>query len=327
MRTLSANIAVEIPEAPETPSVPNRTTLYAAIAAGVVLLLVIGYLILSRPSMPSAVDQEAQKKMLQELVNTQVAQALREKEDQLRKELEAEKATTEELRKQLDKQKQGNPGAKQISAEEQQRLQREIAAREAEQKRREDELTKIKQQQEAEAAKTRQQAALAETKLALKAVPTAAVPTQVPMTAPAPQAAWTQPPVVPTVVPAGSTAAPPPEQPPVTTGLGSAVSEGDLVDFSQVDAQPQSLVEGKVTLPRSAALAKAPASGYAILRVLVNEKGGVDEVKVLRPFQPSRPGIDEACAEAVKQNRYRPAMKDGKKVKTWITVTKQLILR
>jgi hypothetical protein len=317
----------EIPEAPETPSVPNRTTLYAAIAAGVVLLLVIGYLILSRPSMPSAVDQEAQKKMLQELVNTQVAQALREKEDQLRKELEAEKATTEELRKQLDKQKQGNPGAKQISAEEQQRLQREIAAREAEQKRREDELTKIKQQQEAEAAKTRQQAALAETKLALKAVPTAAVPTQVPMTAPAPQAAWTQPPVVPTVVPAGSTAAPPPEQPPVTTGLGSAVSEGDLVDFSQVDAQPQSLVEGKVTLPRSAALAKAPASGYAILRVLVNEKGGVDEVKVLRPFQPSRPGIDEACAEAVKQNRYRPAMKDGKKVKTWITVTKQLILR
>jgi TonB family protein len=105
------------------------------------------------------------------------------------------------------------------------------------------------------------------------------------------------------------------------------VSEGDLVDFSQVDAQPQSLVEGKVTLPRSAALAKAPASGYAILRVLVNEKGGVDEVKVLRPFQPSRPGIDEACAEAVKQNRYRPAMKDGKKVKTWITVTKQLILR
>ena len=319
----------EAPPPPEPAPTPNRTPLIAAIAGGVVLILVIGYLLLNRSPAPPAVDQEAQKKMLQELVNTQVAQALREKEDQLRKELEAEKARTEELRKQLDKQKQGSPGAKQISSEEQQSMQRELAAREAEQRRKEEELARVKQQQEAEAAKARQKAAQSDTKLALQAAPAAApaaaaAAASVPTTAPAAQAAPTQAAVVPTAAPAAPTAAPPTEQVAVTTGLGSAVSEGDLVDFSQVDVQPQSLVEGKVTVPRSATLAKSAVSGYVILRVLVNEKGGVDDVKVLRGFQPSRPGIDEACVEAVKQNRYRPAVKDGKQVKTWITVTKQI---
>ncbi len=129
------------PEVPEAPAAaPSRTGMLAAIIGGAVVLLgVVGYLVLSRPASPPALDQDAQKKMLQELVNTQVAQALKDKEDQLRHELEAEKAKTEELRKQLATQKQG-PAAKTISPEEQQRLQRELAAREAEQKRKEDEL-------------------------------------------------------------------------------------------------------------------------------------------------------------------------------------------
>jgi len=318
---------VEAPPAPEPPPSPNRIPLIAAIAGAVVLLLVIGYLLISRSSAPPVVDQEAQKKMLQELVNAQVAQALREKEDQLRKELEAEKARTEELRKQLEKQKPGTSGGKQISAEEQQNLQRELAAREAEQRRKEDELAKVKQQQEAEAAKARQKAAQAETKLALQTAPTVPVPTAAPPTIPAPQATPTQPPVAPSAVAAAPAAAQPQEQAPVTTGLGTAVSEGDLVDFSQVDVQPQSLVEGKVMIPHTAMILQSAVSGYVILRVLVNEKGGVDDVKLLRGFQPPRPGIDDACVDAVKQSRYRPAMKDGKKVKTWITVTKKISIQ
>ena len=61
-----------------------------------------------------------------------------------------------------------------------------------------------------------------------------------------------------------------------------------------------------------------------ILALLVNEKGGVDDVKVLRQFSPPNSGVDDACVQAKKQNHYRPAMKDGKKVKTWITVTIQI---
>lgn len=314
------------PEAP--PPAPSRTGMLAAVIGGAVVLLgVIGYLVLSRPSSPPPLDQDAQKKMLQELVNTQVARALKEKEDQLNQELQSEKAKTEELRQQLAAQKQG-PAAKQISPEQQQKLQRELAAREAEQKRKEDELAKLKQQQEAEAAKGRQQQAQASAKLALQ--PTA-VPTTMPAAVAAPPAAPTQapaaPPQAPTAPPAAAPAAAATAEVPATTGLGSGVREGDLVDFTQVDVQPQNLVETKVTLPRTVMLARSPISGYVILRALVNEKGGVDQAQVLRGLQPPRPEIDKACIEAAKQNRYRPAMKDGKRVKTWITVTYHIVIQ
>ncbi len=313
----------ETPE-PAPAAATSRTGLYAAIiGSAVVLLGVIGYLMLSRTPSPAAVDQEAQKKMLQELVNTQVAQALRDKEDQLRKELEAEKARTEELRAQLEKQKQGAPGVRQAPSEEQQKLQRELAAREAEQKKKEDELVRVKQQQEAEAAKLRLQQAAAPTKPAPQPTSPAPAPATTAPTA-APVVPTQPPPVVAAAAPTPNAA--PAEQAPVSSGLGGGVSDGDLVDFTQVDAQPQSLVQAKVVVPRTAVLAKTPASGYVILKVLVNEKGGVDDATVLRPFQPPRPAVDDACIEAAKQNRYRPAMKDGHKVKTWITVTYQLQL-
>lgn len=301
--------------APPAPAA-SRTGLYAAIAGGAVLLLVTGYLLVGRSSGPSGADQEAQKRMLQDLVNSQVAQALQAKEDQLRRELEAEKARTEELRKQLESQQQGAAGAKQVSAEEQQRLQRELAAREAEQRQKEAELLKVKQQKQAEAEKARLLAAQAQARLASQPAPAAVVPTTAPPVATVPQAAPTQAPLVPTE-------APPPEPAPAV-GPASTVREGDLVDISQVDVQPQPLVKGKVTLPASVTATRTGLSGDVVLKVLVNEKGGVDEVKVQRPFEPPKPAIDSACVEAVKQYRYRPAMKDGKKVRVWITMTMQI---
>ena len=303
---------VEVAEAPapaaEAPT-PNRTFLYAIAGGAVVLLSVIGYLLVSRP--PSAlVDAEAQKRMLQELVNTQVTLALKEKEEQLRKELEAEKARTEELRQQLDKQKQGAAGSRPVGSDEQQRLQNELAAREAEQKKKEDELARVRQQQEAEAARGReQQAQLASNPAAPQVVAVAAI-------APPPM------PPAPGVPVSVAIAAPvvgaPVSEVPMAAGLGGGVVEGDLVDLTEVDMPPQTLVDTKVTLPRDAA--RAPLSGYVILRVLVNEKGGVDDVEVLRGFSPPRPGVDEACVNAVKQRRYKPAMKGGQRVKTWLTV-------
>lgn len=306
----------EAPLQPVAAPTASRTGLYAAIAGGVVLLLVTGYLLLSRSSGPSGADQEAQKRMLQDLVNTQVAQALQAKEAQLRKELDAEKARTEELRKQLDTQ-QGAAGAKPVSAEEQQRLKRELAAREAEQRQKEAELLKVRQQQQVEAEKARQVAAQAQARLAAQPAPAAVVPTVAPPLATAPQVAPTHLPVVPTE-------APPPEPPPAAAGPASTVREGDLVDISQVDVQPQPLVKGKVTLPASVTATRTGLSGDVVLRVLINEKGGVEEVKVQRRFEPPKPAIDDACVEAVKQYRYRPAMKDGQKVRVWITMTMQI---
>jgi TonB family protein len=293
----------------------SRALLYAAIGGAVVLLSVIAYLLISRPSSPTAVDQEAQKRMLQELVNTQVAQALKEKEDQLRKELEAEKARTADLRQQLEKQKQGAGGARPGANEEQQRLQKELAAREAEQKRKEEELASVRQQQQAELVRA--------SGPPIPPTVSAAVPPPVAVTATYPTASPTAMAVMtPTSAPIPAMAVPavatPARNVAVAPGPETDVHEGDLVDAADVDVPPQTLVETKVELPLS--LARAPLSGYVILDVLVNEKGGVGDVKVVHAFAPPMPAVDRACIEAVKKNRYKPAMKGGKAVKTWMTV-------
>jgi TonB family protein len=308
---------VEVAEAPPPVAEPpktSRTFLYAIAGGAAILLSIIAYLLISRPS-SKPVDQEAQKRMLQELVNTQVAEALKDKEEQLRKELEAEKGRTDELRQQLEKQKQvAAGGARRIANDEQQRLQNELAAREAEQKRKEEELAKVRQQQESEAARTREQQAQPAAKPVVQ--PTMAVAGAAPPVAGVPVGLPTAGPAAATTAPATPSAAAPVGQALSTSGSG--VVEGDLVDLAEVDMPPQTLVETKVTLPPAAA--RNPLSGYVILKVLVNEKGGVDEVAVLRGFSPPTSGVDEACIEALKQRRYKPAMKSGQRVKTWITV-------
>jgi TonB family protein len=314
----------EVPAPLIEPAKPNRTLLYAIAGGAAVLLAVIIYLLVSRPPAQTPPDPEAQKRMLQELVNTQVAVALKEKEDQLRKELEAEKARTEELRQQLDKQRGTTGGTKPISADEQQRLQSELAAREAAQRNKEEELARIRQQQDAEAAHAReQQAQLASkppTQPAVAAVAAATVPPApaVPVAASGATTVAAAPPST------GTTAAAPEAQAPAQGAVGTAVAEGDLVDSAQVDEPPQALAQPNVVLPRAALMTRVPITGTVTLRALVNEKGRVDEVKLVQGLPPPRLGVDEACVAAVKENRYKPAMKDGKHVKTWITVSIQI---
>ena len=96
------------------------------------------------------------------------------------------------------------------------------------------------------------------------------------------------------------------------------------MEFTQLDKRPEILVESKVVLPREVTMTRMGLNGNVILSLLVNEKGGVADVKVLRAFSPANTAVDDACVQAKRQNRYRPAMKDGKKVKTWISVTMQI---
>jgi len=306
----------------------SRTGLYAVIGGAVVLVAVIAYLLASRPSGQSAIDKDAQARMVKEMVAQQLAEEMK-KIKQSQDELDAEKARIAGEKQQLEKAKQAAAsGVKKISPEEQQRLeqkQRELAAAEAEQKRKEEELAKARQAAE---AKLRSQPAPEETKVAAlqptvapvgAAIPTAARPS-VPSAAPA--VATTAPSVstVPTAVPTSSPTRAP-EAAPVASTSGGAVHEGDLVDFGDLDTPPQKLVEGKVTLPRSATGFRSLAPESVILQALVNEKGAVDQVRVVRGFSMKRLGIDEACEDALKQYRYKPAMKNGVRVKTWITIS------
>jgi TonB family protein len=307
------------PPAPEEPK-PSRAGLYAAIAGAVVLLSVIAYLLISRPAAPPAVDQEAQKRMLQDLVNTQVAQALKEKEDQLRRELESEKARTEELRQQLEKQKQASAGGtRQAATEEQQRLQRELAAREAEQQRKEQELARVKQQQAEEArARDVQAQALRSSVVATAApaTPTAPPPTAIAaaLTAPTSPAAAPSPAPPPQAAPASAPAAARVE-PAVTPEV--AVREGDLVEMGTGVVPPEAVYNPRPSYPPLAE--RQRVGGVVQLDVLVDEAGAVRDVKVMRGVQPDY-GLNAAAVAAVRTWRYKPATKAGVRVKMRILV-------
>jgi TonB family protein len=99
----------------------------------------------------------------------------------------------------------------------------------------------------------------------------------------------------------------------------SAVREGDVVEFGQLDAAPRSTRAITVVYPALARQQKIAAT--VVVTALINEKGEVADVKVLRGV--GRFGIDDAAQRAMRSARFTPPMKDGKRVKTWMPQTIQ----
>jgi TonB family protein len=300
----------------------SRTPMFIAIG-GVAILLAVGmYLLFGRSPAPPQLDQAAQAKIMGELVGAEVARQLAEKEKALRDELEQERARIEEQRRQLQQQQAAAAAAgSKVSAEEQRRIrqaQDDLAAREAEQRRKQEELAKVQEQ--------RQQAAAQPLPTAVPAAaPTQAPPTPTP--APVREAAAPAPASAPAVQPPAQAApaAPAPAAPIAAAAAAGGLREGDYVEFVDVDVAPQELTRVAPVLSRTAAMARS-GKGVVILSALVNEKGAVEKVDVLRGFPVPRLGVDEACVDAVRQYRYRPATKGGVRVKTRVTVTIQVDL-
>jgi TonB family protein len=97
-----------------------------------------------------------------------------------------------------------------------------------------------------------------------------------------------------------------------------AVREGDLVDISQVDTEPSAVTVVRPEVPPLARIRRV--GGTVLLRVLVNEKGQSEAVEILRDTAP-KVGLAEASKAAVEKWTWTPAAKEGRKVKTWTTVT------
>ncbi|HVR40134.1 MAG TPA: TonB family protein [Thermoanaerobaculia bacterium] len=130
----------------------------------------------------------------------------------------------------------------------------------------------------------------------------APVTTTVAQTAPAPTATQAPAPVAPT--PAAA----------VTT-----VREGDIVDVTQVDSIPRALRPIKPVYPPLAA--RQRVEGTVIVSALISEKGDVLDVRVLRG--DGRFGLDDAAVRAMRGAKFAPAIKDGKRVRTWFPQTFQ----
>ncbi len=103
-----------------------------------------------------------------------------------------------------------------------------------------------------------------------------------------------------------------------------AVKEGDLLDISQVDIAPSVATTVQPEVPPMAR--KMKAGGTVLLRVLVNEKGRSEAVEILRDIRPNV-GLAESSKAAVERWTWTPAVKNGKKIKTWTVVTIPFVFR
>lgn len=58
--------------------------------------------------------------------------------------------------------------------------------------------------------------------------------------------------------------------------------------------------------------------GRAVINVLVNKEGGIDDTKVLK--SSGYPSLDEAAVEAIKNTKWRPALQRETPVRVWVAI-------
>jgi TonB family protein len=113
-----------------------------------------------------------------------------------------------------------------------------------------------------------------------------------------------------------------PDKPPVIPAASNApVSEGDLVGPGEGVVEPRLVrLGGMGNLPplaRQLSRAADGSIGTPYLMALVDERGAVREVRIIRPS--SYKFVDEAAVRSLKGATIQPATKDGVKVKMWKT--------
>ena len=114
--------------------------------------------------------------------------------------------------------------------------------------------------------------------------------------------------------PAVQETAAPVQQQPASQPIVATIQEGDIIDITEVDVAPRPLSEIRPT-PSPIAV-RQHVQGSSILTVFVSESGSVLDAKVLSGV--GKFGVDDAALRAVKNARFSPATKNGKRVKTWM---------
>lgn len=318
--------------APTRPG-PGRA-LWIGLAAAAVVIVGLVALLVRGPSGPPPTPtpgpeeirarREAQQRQMQELVQQQLEQMLAEREAQIREELLARQGKIEELQRRLQEaEKRGRSGG--AEAQEAERTRAEIQRQlEAEQE--------AKRLQEAALEAERQKALEAAQKQVAEATPdepdevvpataegvagdaTGAGPGATTEAATVPTAAPTRPRPTPTV----AVAAREPADATAPSAASSQLVENQFVPAPECDSLPSVIKDQAVVWPRLAVMSRR--RGVVILQATVNASGKVEDVKVLRADHEGF-GIPQAAMEAVRGYLFKPATKDGVRVKSTATVT------
>lgn len=147
-------------------------------------------------------------------------------------------------------------------------------------------------------------------------IPPTATPTNTPTPAPTSTPVPRRPTATPTRPPATATPIPPTPTP--------SVREGDIVAAGPGVTAPKIVSRVNPEYPRLAL--QMNASGEVTLQALIGIDGSVENVRILNVSR-SGLGFEKASEDAVRQWRYRPATKNGVKVKTWVTIRIPFTLR
>jgi protein TonB len=90
--------------------------------------------------------------------------------------------------------------------------------------------------------------------------------------------------------------------------------EEPIVPFYALSEKPVEIKRVNPVYPELAK--KAGIEGTVVVKVLVNTKGDVEKVEVLK----SHPLLDEAAIEAAKQFKFKPGKQRDKFVKVWVSI-------
>lgn len=258
-----------------------------------------------------AAQRQEQEQKMRELAAGLVAEMMAEKEEEIRQELLARQAKIDELQRRLAaSERRAQQG--QLSGEDlrrRQELQRQIAAEEEVQRKRESEFEaerlEVAQEAQLRAASQQTAPAVVETPPPDVAAPVlTALPTAVPSAL-----ATTIPSPVPTATPTIVPTRPPPTATPI--------EENTFIEPSDADSLPAVIKKAPVVWPRAAIYSRR--RGVVVLQVTVNSSGTVDDLTVLRADHEGF-GIPQAVQDAVRKYHFKPGIKNGIPIKTHYSV-------
>jgi len=196
-------------------------------------------------------------------------------------------------------------------------MDKQLAARQAEMEKQN--AAKLKQLQDLEkqlaAAKAAGQPPPAASPGAPRPAPVPAAAAPEPSTAPRPAAPEVSaPPPQPEPAKAEEKPQPPPEPKREPEPAAPRTKIGELVDMGPGVAPPQLVSFPKPGYPPMARTLRV--EGVVVVSVLVDENGQVQEIRMAEPIKQNV-GLNEAAMASARSARYKPATRDGVRVKMW----------